>query len=221
MSPSFRLVDLSHRIAHGEGGYPGLPAPRVGAVFTHAESAGRYAPGTEFHVGRVELCTNSGTYVDAPFHRFRDRPDIAALPLERLAGVAGLVVDAEGPAIGPDALAGRDLRGRAVLLRTGWSRHWGTEAYGAGGHPFLTRAAAEAIRDGGAAILGIDSLNVDATTDAERPAHTTLLAAGIPIVEHLAGLDALPREGFRFFAVPAPVAGVGSFPVRAFAQLPG
>jgi len=221
MSASSRLVDLSHRIAHGEGGYPGLPAPRVGAVFTHEGSVGRYAPGTEFHVGTVELCTNTGTYVDAPFHRFRDREDVAALPLERLAEVPGLVVDAAGPAIGPDVFAHRDLAGRAVLVRTGWSRHWATATYGGGGHPFLTRAAAEAVRDGGAAIFGIDSLNVDATTDAERPAHTTLLAAGIPIVEHLTGLDALPREGFRFFAVPARVAGVGSFPVRAFARLDG
>jgi kynurenine formamidase len=215
-----RLVDLSHTVEHGLVTYPGLPAPAIDAFLSHDESRARYAPGTEFHIGRIAMVANTGTYLDAPFHRFRDGADLAALPLERLAELPGVVIEAAPGvrAIGPAALPARDLRGRAVLVRTGWSRHFGRRAYFEG-HPFLTADAAAALVDAGAALVGIDSLNVDDTADGARPVHTALLAAGIPVVEHLTGLDVLPAEGFRFFAVPVKVRGMGTFPVRAFAAL--
>jgi kynurenine formamidase len=216
-----RLVDLSHTVEHGLVTYPGLPAPSVDAFLTHEQSRERYAPGTEFHIGRIAMVANTGTYLDAPFHRFRDGADLAALPLERLAELPGVVVDAAAGAreIGPEALPARGLRGRAVLVRTGWSRRFGRREYFRG-HPYLNGAAGEALAAAGAALVGIDSLNVDDTAGGERPVHTTLLAAGIPVVEHLTGLEALPAEGFRFFAVPVKVRGMGTFPVRAFAAVP-
>lgn len=217
-----RLVDLSHAVGHGLVTYPGLPAPAIGTFLTHEESRGRYAPGTEFHIGRIEMVANTGTYLDAPFHRFRQGADVSELPLERLAELPGRVVDAPPGvrAIGPGALpAAEALRGHAVLVRTGWSRHFGSPAYGEG-HPFLTGAAGETLAAAGAALVGIDSLNIDDTAAGARPVHTALLAAGIPVVEHLTGLDALPDDGFRFFAVPVKVRGLGTFPVRAFAVLP-
>ena len=201
--------------------YPGLPGPVVSDFLAREESRSRYGPGTTFHIGKVELVTNTGTYVDAPFHRFAEGADVAGLPLERLADVEGVVVDAsrrDGRAVDAPFFAGRGLVGRAVLVRTDWSRHWGTPAYGSG-HPFLTRAAAEAIVAARPALVGIDSLNIDDTADGARPAHTLLLAAGIPILEHLRGLDALPLGGFRVHAVPAPFRGLGSFPTRAYAIL--
>jgi kynurenine formamidase len=212
-----RLVDLSHPISHGMVTYPGLPGPVLSEHPTHT----RYAPGTTFHIAKVELVGNTGTYVDAPSHRVAGAADIAALPLERLAALDGVLVSAEGPgrAIGPESFTGLELQGRAVLVRTGWSAHFGTEAYGRG-HPFLTRAAAEHLVADGAALVGIDSLNVDDTADGERPVHTLLLRAGIPILEHLRGLEQLPREGFQLHAVPAPFRGMTSFPVRAYAVLP-
>ena len=213
-----RLVDLSHAIRHGMQTYPGLPAPAVGAFRTHEQSRPHYAPGTEFHIGRIEMVTNTGTYLDAPFHRFRDAADLSGLPLESLADLPGLVVTPARadriatPADLPDA----DLRGRAVLFHTGWSRHFGTQRY-FDDHPYLETEVADALVRRGAALVGIDSLNIDATRTGARPVHTALLGAGIPIVEHLTHLDALPAQGFRFFAVPVKVEGLGSFPVRAFA----
>jgi kynurenine formamidase len=218
-----RLVDLSHAIQDGLLTYPGIAPPRIGADLTHEASRGRYAPGTEFHLGRIEMAANTGTYLDTPFHRFPDGFDLAGLPLEAVAELPGLVVDVEA---GRRALEASDLpapgelAGRAVLVRTGWSRHFGTPAY-AQGHPFLAAAAAERLVAARAALVGIDSLNVDDTAGGERPVHTALLAARIPIVEHLTGLAGLPRTGFRFFAVPVKVRGLGSFPVRAFARLDG
>jgi kynurenine formamidase len=214
-----RLVDLSHAIHDGLLTYPGIAPPRIGADLTHEASRGRYAAGTEFHLGRIEMAANTGTYLDTPFHRFRDGFDLAALPLEAVAELPGVVVDAPGGRRGIEASdlpPPGELAGRAVLLRTGWSSRFGTPAY-AQGHPFLTAAAAERLVAAGAALVGIDSLNVDDVAGGERPVHTALLAARIPIVEHLTGLDALPRTGFRFFAVPVRVRGLGSFPVRAFA----
>ena len=202
--------------------YPGLPGPVVSDFLAREDSRSRYAPGTTFHIGKVELVTNTGTYVDAPFHRFAEAADVAALPLERLADVEGIVVDAsrrDGRAVDAPLFAGRELAGRAVLVRTDWSRHWGTPAYGSG-HPFLTRGAADALVAARAALVGIDSLNIDDTADGSRPAHTLLLAAGVPILEHLRGLDALPSAGFRVHAVPPPFRGLGSFPTRAYAILP-
>jgi len=199
--------------------YPGLPGPIICDFLSREQSRERYAPGTEFQIGRIELVSNTGTYVDTPFHRYPDGADLARQPLWPLAGRPAVVVRPEpddGAAIGPEAFAGVDVRDRAVLVQTGWDRHWGTDTYLGGGHPFLTRAAAVALRDAGAALVGIDGLNIDAMTDMERPVHTVLLGAGIPIVEHMTGLAAVP-DGARFYAVPPPIEGMGTFPVRAFA----
>jgi kynurenine formamidase len=219
---SARLLDLSHTVEHGLVTYPGLPAPVVSDHLGRAASRERYAEGTEFQIGRIEMVANTGTYVDAPSHRFADGSDLAELPLECLADLPGVVVDAPAGArrIGPAALPQRALRGCAVLFRTGWSRHFGTPRYGEG-HPFLSAELARELVRRGVALVGIDSLNVDDTEDGTRPVHTALLAAGIPIVEHLARLEQLPGTGFRFFAVPVKVRGMGSFPVRAFAHLRG
>jgi kynurenine formamidase len=211
------LVDLSHVVTDGMVTYPGLPAPVIRDHLSREASIGRYAPGTEFQIGRIEMVANTGTYVDAPFHRYAGGTDLAGLDLAVLADLPGLVVHAGGPAIDHDTFATIEPRGRAVLVHTGWDRHWATPTYGAGGHPFLTRAAAEHLVRAGARLVGIDSLNIDDATDGTRPAHTILLGAGIPIVEHLTGLERLPDDGFRFFAVPPRVVGMGSFPVRAFA----
>jgi kynurenine formamidase len=215
-----RLLDLSHMVEHGLVTYPGLPAPVVSDHLARAASRERYAEGTEFQIGRIEMVANTGTYVDAPFHRFADAPDVAELSLESLADLPGVVVDAPEGArrIGPAALPRSELRGGAVLFRTGWSRHFGTPRYGQG-HPFLSAELARELVRRGVALVGIDSLNVDDTEDGARPVHTALLAAGVPIVEHLARLEQLPATGFRFFAVPVKVRGMGSFPVRAFAQV--
>jgi len=213
-----RLVDLSHPIEHGMITLPGLPGPVVSDFLGREASRGHYAGGTTFHIARLRMVANTGTYVDAPFHRYADGKDVAALPLESLADLEGVVVDApeRERAIDVDRFAGRDLGGKAVLVRTGWDAHWRTPRY-AEGHPFLTRAAAEFLAGAGPALLGIDSLNVDDVADGVRPAHTLLLAAGIPIVEHLCNLKALPAAGFRFHCVPAPFRGLGSFPARAYA----
>jgi kynurenine formamidase len=213
-----RLVDLSHTVEHGMVTYRGLPAPVVCDYLTRERSRELYAPGTEFHIGRIDMVANTGTYVDSPFHRFADGKDLAQLPLESLAQLDGVVVHAAGRATGPEAFGGLDVRGKAVLVRTGWDRHWRTDAYFEG-HPFLTRAAAERLAERGAALVGIDSYNIDDTGDGARPVHTVLLGAGIPICEHLCNLSALPAGRFTFSAVPVKVAGFGTFPVRAYAAV--
>jgi arylformamidase len=213
-----RLVELSHPIEHGMITYPGLPGPVISDFLGRDASRGHYAEGTTFHIARLRMVGNTGTYVDAPFHRFGHGKDIASLPLERLADLPGLVVEASGRALDETLFAGRDLSGAAVLVRTGWDSRWGTPDY-LEGHPYLTRAAAEFLAGAGPALVGIDSLNIDDAGDGVRPAHTLLLAAGIPIVEHLCNLRALPESGFRLHCVPAPFRGVGSFPVRAYAVL--
>jgi kynurenine formamidase len=216
-----RLVDLSHPIEHGMITYPGLPGPVISDFLGREASRGHYAEGTTFHIARLRMVANTGTYLDAPFHRFAHGSDVAGLPLERLADLEGVVIDAPEKGRGVDAerFAGHDIAGKAVLVRTGWDAHWRTPKYFEG-HPFLTRAAAEHLAAAGPALVGIDSLNIDDTADGVRPAHTLLLSAGIPIVEHLCNLKALPAEGFRFHCVPAPFQGLGSFPVRAYAVLP-
>jgi kynurenine formamidase len=220
MTPSSRrLIDLSHEIEHGMVTYPGLPAPAISDWLARAASATRYAPGTTFQIGKIELLANTGTYIDAPFHRYPDGKDIAEFPLEAVADLEGCVVRAtehDRRQLDESLFRGRDLRGKAVLVHTGWDRYWRTERYGTG-HPFLTRAAADFVVAAGAALVGIDSLNIDDAADGTRPAHTLLLGAGIPIVEHLCRLGELPDAGFRFFAVPPRVHGMGSFPVRTFA----
>lgn len=216
-----RLVDLSHAVASGEAHHPGLPAPAVTDHLSHAGSAGRYAPGVSFQIGRVDMVANTGTAVDAPYHRYPGLPDVADLPLSSLADLDGVVVRLDGMAgraIGAEALAATPVAGRAVLLDTGRARRWGTPAY-LQDRPFLTGDGARFLVDHGARLVGIDALNIDDTDDPERPAHSALLAAGIPIVENLAGLDGLPTEGFRFTAAPMRLRGMGAFPVRAWARL--
>ena len=215
-----RFVDLSHAVEHGIVTYRGLPAPTICDFMSREASRAHYAPGTEFQIGRIEMVGNTGTYVDSPFHRFAGGADLAELPLESLAELEAVVVDlpAGERVLEPELLEGVDVRGRAVLVRTGWSRHYGQERY-FDGHPFLSREAARALVERGARLVGIDSLNIDDTADLARPAHTLLLGAGIPIAEHLTNLDDLPREGFRFSAVPARVRAFGTFPVRAYAKV--
>jgi arylformamidase len=214
-----RFLDLSHTIEHGMTTYPGLPGPIICDFLSREASRARYAPGVEFQIGKIEMVANTGTYLDAPFHRYASGKDISELPLESLAGLDAVVVrGAGGQAIDRDAFAGRALAGKAVLVRTGWDVHWGTATY-LDGHPYLTADAAEHLVRAGAALVGIDSLNIDDMRDLARPVHSALLGAGIPIVEHPCRLGPLPESGFRFTAVPAKVAGFGSWPVRAFATL--
>jgi kynurenine formamidase len=214
------LVDLSHTITHGMTTYPGLPGPIICDFLSREASRKRFAPGVEFHIGKIEMVANTGTYLDSPFHRYAEGKDLSELPLDSLAGLDAVVIrgPAAGRAIDRDMFLGRDLEGKAVLLRTGWDVHWGTPAY-LTGNPFLTADAAAYLVAAGVALVGIDSLNIDDLDDLGRPVHSTLLGAEIPIVEHLCRLGQLPDTGFRFSAVPPKVAGFGTFPVRAFATL--
>ena len=214
------LIDLSHTVEHGLETYRGLPAPVICDFLSREASRAVYAPGTEFHIGCIDMVANTGTYVDSPFHRFADGRDLSDLALEQLADLDTVVVRHRGPgrAVGREAFDSLDVKGRAVLVHTGWDRHWTTEAYFEG-HPYLTEAAAEALVERGAALVGIDSLNIDDTADLRRPVHTALLGNDIPIAEHLCGLDAVPARGARFFAVPVKVKAFGTFPVRAFAKV--
>lgn len=220
-----RLVDLNHVVAHGTVTYPGLPAPEITPHLTREASRATYAPGTEFAIDRISMVGNTGTYVDSPFHRYADGADLAGLPLERLADLPAVVVRTAGTGVrGVDvgALAAHEVTGRAVLLHTGGDEHWGTPEYALDA-PFLTGAGARWLADHGALLVGIDSVNIDDIgpgSDGARPAHSVLLAAGIPVAEHLTGLDALPPHGARFTAAPPRVAGFGTFPVRAFASVP-
>lgn len=215
-----RLVELNHVIEKGMVTYKGLPGPVICDFLAREASLGLYEGDTTFQIGRIDMVSNTGTYLDTPFHRWADGADLAGVALEQVTDLPGLVMRHEGPAIGPDAFAGLDVKGKAVLVHTGWDRHWRSEAYQTG-HPFLTTETAEHLRDAGAALVGIDSHNIDDTSGKARSVHTILLRAGIPIVEHLTGLDALPQDGFVFNAPPPRVKGMGTFPVRAHAILPG
>ncbi len=220
-SASERLIDLSHTVRDGLVTYEGLPAPGICDFLSREDSRKYYAPGTEFQIGKIEMVANTGTYVDSPFHRFADGKDLSELPLTSIADVDGIVVhvgDSRGRAVDAPVFQGIDVRGRAVLVHTDWSRHWDTESYFSG-HPYLTEAAAVYLRDAGARIVGIDSYNIDDTANKSRPVHTVLLGSDIPIVEHMTHLEKLPDDGFRFSAVPVKVKAFGSFPVRAFACL--
>ncbi|HVR91275.1 MAG TPA: cyclase family protein [Novosphingobium sp.] len=213
-----RLIDLSHDIEHGMETFKGLPGPHICDYWTREDSKANYDDGSSFQIGRIDMVANTGTYVDAPFHRYADGADLAGLALESLAALGGLVIRRpydDGLATGPEAFAGLDVAGKAVLVATGWDRHWRIPAYFAD-HPFLTEAAALLLAERGAAFVGIDSHNIDDTRTRTRPVHTILLGAGIPIGEHLTGLDRLPDTGFRFHAVPPRVVGMGTFPVRAY-----
>jgi arylformamidase len=214
-------IDLSHSVEDGMVTYPGLPAPVICDFLSREQSRAHYAPGTEFQIGLIELCSNTGTYLDSPFHRYPGGTDLAGLPLERLVDLDGVVVDVSGQtsrAVDRNQFLRYDIHGKAVLVRTGWDRHWRTDAYFRG-HPHLTAAAADHLAAQGAALVGIDSLNIDDISGGERPVHSTLLAAGIPICEHLTNLAALPIDGFRFSAIPVKVVGLGTFPVRACAVI--
>ena len=214
-----QLIDLSHDIEHGMPTYPGLPAPAIADHLSRADSRARYGGQAEFHIGRIEMVANTGTYLDAPSHRDEGGADIAALPLERLAFLPGVLVPLRERALRPEHLDRLELQGRAVLVHTGWSRHWRTDAYGGAEHPYVSREAADLLARSGVVLVGIDSVNVDDMADLSRPAHTLLLRAGVLVVEHLTNLDALPDRPFTFFAVPPPVRGMGTFPVRAFAAV--
>lgn len=212
------LIDLSHAIEHGMVTYKGLPAPHICDYWKREDTAANYDDGSTFQIGRIDMVANTGTYLDAPFHRYADGDDLAAVGLERLAGLDGLCVRAEGIEAGAALFDGLDVAGKAVLVHTGWDRHWRTEAYFSD-HPFLAEAAARLLAARGAVLVGIDSYNIDDTRTRRRPVHTLLLGAGIPICEHMTGLDALPASGFRFTAAPPKIVGMGTFPVRAFAEL--
>jgi arylformamidase len=218
-----RLVDLNHVIAAGMTTYPGLPGPEVTPHLTRGASRMHYAPGVEFAIDRISMVGNTGTYLDSPYHRYPNGADLADLPLEAVADLPAVVVrltDREQRGIGPQALSALDLAGAAVLLHTGWDRHWGTEAYGAPA-PFLTESAANLIVDAGARLVGIDSVNIDDThSGGQRPAHSILLDAGIPVLEHLTGLADIPVTGARLHAAPPRVRNFGTFPVRAYAVVP-
>jgi kynurenine formamidase len=214
------IVDLSHVLEDGTVTYPGLPAPVISDHLSREASHQRYAPGYEFQIGRIDMVSNTGTYLDTPFHRYPDGYDLAGLDPARVVGVPGIVVDTgEDQEISPARLDGRDVAGHAVLFRTGWDRHWGTERYGEPDHPYLGLAAAERLAEGGAAVVGIDSLNIDGTRTGERPIHTVLLAAGVPIIEHLTGLDQIGKRPFALVAVPPAIRGMGTFPVRVLAVI--
>ena len=216
-----RIVDLSHAIEDGMTTYPGLPPPRICDFWTREGSAANYEDGSSFQIGRIDMVANTGTYLDSPFHRYAEGKDLADLPLKSLANLPAIVIrqpwDAD-IAVDLRAFEGRNVRGKAVLVHTGWDRHWRTDRYG-DGHPFLTAAAADWLVENGAALVGIDSNNIDDTRRRARPVHTSLLADEIPICEHMTGLGQLPDEGFSFSAVPPKVRGMGTFPVRAYAVL--
>lgn len=224
-SASPRLIDLSHAIADGVVYYKGLPAPVICDYLSRDASRALYEPGTEFHIGRVELITNTGTYIDCPFHRYADGRDTASMPLDRFVDQPALLLRTtgrHGRAIDVAYLSSQlsvdDVRGKAVLVHTGWDAHWGTDAYFEG-HPYLTEHAAIWLRDAGAVLVGIDSMNIDNTDGGTRPVHTVLLREEILIAEHLCNLQLLPERGFTFTAVPPKLVGVGTFPVRAFATV--
>ena len=216
-----RLIDLSHEVEAGMLTYPGLPSPVITDYLSRAESPARYDGKAEFQIGRIDMVANTGTYVDAPFHRLENGTDVGQLPLSSLAFLPGRIVDPPPGerALTRDMLRGIDLGGCALVIRTGWARHWRSEHYGAPEHPFVTREAAEHLVEAGVALVGIDSVNIDDMADPSRPAHSALLRAGIPIVEHLTNLEAIGNRPFLFFAVPPRVRGMGTFTVRAFAAL--
>jgi kynurenine formamidase len=214
------LIDLSHTVEHGLVTYKGLPAPIICDYLSREASRERYAPGTEFHIGKIEMVANTGTYLDSPFHRYADGVDLSGLRLEQLAGLDALKVSArDRQSINASHFSAlKNIAGKAILVETGWSRHWNTDQYYEG-HPYLTEDAAQFLAEAGVVLVGIDSHNIDSTHDGHRPVHSTLLRRGILIVEHLTALDRVPAADFKFSAVPVKVKGFGTFPVRAFAEV--
>ncbi|HSE21759.1 MAG TPA: cyclase family protein [Pyrinomonadaceae bacterium] len=219
MNHAFELIDVCHSVEDGMITYKGLPAPKISDHLSRADSKKFYGEGTEFHIGKIEMVANTGTYLDSPFHRYAEGLDLASLDLYSLANVDGVVIrcnQSGKPEIDEDVLDGLELKGKAVLFHSGWDRHWRTETYSNGQHPFLTEATAKRLAESKATLVGIDSFNIDSTAQLSRPVHSILLAHNIPIVEHLCGLNELPDNNFKFFAVPVKVRNFGTFPVRAF-----
>ena len=211
------LIDLSHTIEHGMITYKGLPAPIICDYLSREASHARYAPGTEFHIGKIEMVANTGTYLDTPFHRYADGNDLAAVSLSQLANLDCVVARIEPGMREIDRLplGERDVRGKAVLVQTTWDRHWRTDQYFEH-HPHLTGNVAQWLVHAGARLVGIDSYNIDSVDTGERPGHSILLRKNIPIVEHMTNLAAVPERGGKFFAVPPKIKNFGTFPVRAF-----
>ena len=213
------LIDLSHTIFDGLITYKGLPAPVICDYLSRENSKAFYEEGTEFQIGKIEMVTNTGTYIDCPFHRFGNGDDLSQIALEQCAGLDGITINAENAsAIGVEFFEGKPIRDKAVLVYTGWAKYWNTSQYFEG-HPYLTAEAALYLKEAGARLVGIDSHNIDNTTGKSRPVHTTLLGAGILIVEHLCNLENLPGIGYQFNAVPPKIKGAGTFAVRAYAAL--
>lgn len=213
-----KFVDVSHVVEHGMITYEGLPAPYICDFLSREDSRSHYTDGVEFNIGKITMVANTGTYLDSPFHRYPDGIDLSKLSLSSLANLDTVIIRVNHlnqRAYDKSLLSGLDVSGKAVLLHTGWDIHWRTEKYFVG-NPYFTKDAAECLRDAGAALVGIDSLNIDDTGDSSRPVHSILLRAGIPIVEHLCNLQAVPDTGSKFFAVPVKVKNFGTFPVRAF-----
>ena len=215
-----KLIDLSHTIEDGMVTYKGIPAPIICDYLTREASKAYYAEGTTFHIGKIELVANTGTYIDSPFHRYANGKDLSELSLSTIADLEGIVfrVDPQRTSHGPEIFGDINVRGKAVLVHTGWAQHWRTDQYFEG-HPHLTEKAAIWLRDAGATLVGIDSYNIDATSTGKRPVHSVLLGADIPIVEHMCGLEQIPECGFKFNAVPVKVKKFGTFPVRAYAVI--
>ncbi|MDB3936487.1 cyclase family protein [Granulosicoccus sp.] len=213
------LIDLSHTIEDGLITYKGLPAPIICDFLSREESKKHYADGTTFQIGKIEMCSNTGTYLDSPFHRYEEGKDISELDLESLASLEGvkITINADETAISESCFKNADVQGKAVLIQTNWSKHWNTEQYYEN-HPYLTERAADILRDNGAVLVGIDTYNIDDVSGNERPVHSTLLGAEVLIVEHMCNLNSVPDTGFRFYAIPVKVKGFGTFPVRAFAE---
>lgn len=213
-----RLIDLSHTVENGMITYKGLPAPIICDFLSREASKSHYAEGTTFHIGKIEMVANTGTYIDSPFHRYADGKDLSQLALESIADLDGVLfrVKPEQKSIGPERFSKTDVRDKAVLIHTGWAEHWGTEQYFES-HPYLTADAADWLKGAGVALVGIDSLNIDDTSGGNRPVHSVLLSADIPIVEHMCHLEDVPDTPFKFNAVPVKVKDFGTFPVRAYA----
>jgi arylformamidase len=221
VTESHKLIDLSHTIEHGLITYKGLPGPIICDYLSREDSKKRYAPGTEFQIGKIEMVANTGTYIDFPFHRFADGKDLSEIGLESFTDLEAIVISipfSETLAITEEHLKKYNLKNKAVLIHTGWDSHWNTERYYEH-HPYLTEGAAHYLRDNHVKLVGIDSHNIDSTSGKTRPVHTILLEAEILIVEHLCNLALLPKEGFTFSAIPPKFKGVGTFPVRAMAKV--
>lgn len=216
-----RLIDLSHTIENGLITYKGLPAPVICDYLSREESKDFYEEGTQFQIGKIEMVANTGTYVDCPFHRYENGKDLSEVSLESFVDIDAIIIrvpHSETKEITEAYLENYDIKNKAVLIHTGWDEHWNTENYYEN-NPYLTKGAAEYLRDAGVKLVGIDSHNIDDTSGRSRPVHSTLLGADILIVEHLCNLSSLPSDGFTFSAVPPKFKGVGTFPVRAFAKL--